>query len=395
MLLYLMRNPTGLPLRSQVSNNVLRPSNTVRPNDNGNRRTDGGFNLVYENYGSNGHTIDICFKIIGYRSDLGKKKIGQNFKRENVSNNTVSSSSSSGFFDEHCLLLSLFSKKILLTGKVCMLIWQEKSYPSPNRYVTPSPHSGSIFKPLNVSERGYSQGSKVVASEEERNNTWDLVDLPKGRKAIGSKWVWKIRYKSDGEIERYKASLISKPKDDDPLLKNFTNYQKLIGKLIYLTTTRPDIANIVSCLSEFIHNPFKSYLKTALKVIRYLKGFLEAEYRVLVSVTSEVNWVLKILKDLDCSNMLPVKSVREAIDNPNFSNRGSLWLDLIREFLYLNHKGIDLLPSIKRKLENDENTLFWEDIWLGEANLKTKYLRLFALELRKGSIVAAKTGQPS
>ncbi|GKB25645.1 ribonuclease H-like domain-containing protein [Tanacetum coccineum] len=43
-----------------------------------------------------------------------------------------------------------------------------------------------------------------------RNNTWEIVDLPVGRKAIGSKWVWKIKYKSDGEIERYKARLVSK-----------------------------------------------------------------------------------------------------------------------------------------------------------------------------------------
>ncbi|GKE37342.1 hypothetical protein Tco_1460747, partial [Tanacetum coccineum] len=47
-----------------------------------------------------------------------------------------------------------------------------------------------------------------------------------------------------------------------------------------------------------------------------------------------------------------IHSVRGAIGNPNFSNRGSLWLDLIREFLSLNHKGIDLLPLIKRKLGN-------------------------------------------
>ncbi|GJS60511.1 putative RNA-directed DNA polymerase [Tanacetum coccineum] len=40
-----------------------------------------------------------------------------------------------------------------------------------------------------------------------RNNTWKIVDLPVRRKAISSKWVWKIKYKSDGEIERYKARL--------------------------------------------------------------------------------------------------------------------------------------------------------------------------------------------
>ncbi|GJT63230.1 ribonuclease H-like domain-containing protein [Tanacetum coccineum] len=67
-------------------------------------------------------------------------------------------------------------------------------------------------------------------------------------------------------------SLTSEPSDTDPLLDNVIEYQKLIGKLIYLTTTRPDIAYKVSYLSQFMHNPLKSHLKTALKVIMYLKG---------------------------------------------------------------------------------------------------------------------------
>ncbi|GKE50676.1 ribonuclease H-like domain-containing protein, partial [Tanacetum coccineum] len=38
-----------------------------------------------------------------------------------------------------------------------------------------------------------------------RNDTWEITDLPKDRKSIGGKWVFKIKYKSNGEIERYKA----------------------------------------------------------------------------------------------------------------------------------------------------------------------------------------------
>ncbi|KAL8107165.1 hypothetical protein AgCh_023827 [Apium graveolens] len=42
------------------------------------------------------------------------------------------------------------------------------------------------------------------------NNTWELVDLPKGKKAIGSKWVFKVKLKSDGSLERCKARLVAK-----------------------------------------------------------------------------------------------------------------------------------------------------------------------------------------
>ena len=37
------------------------------------------------------------------------------------------------------------------------------------------------------------------------NQVWDLVDLSSGCKAIGNKWVLKIKRKADGSIERYKT----------------------------------------------------------------------------------------------------------------------------------------------------------------------------------------------
>ncbi|KAL1549227.1 hypothetical protein AAHA92_17357 [Salvia divinorum] len=44
----------------------------------------------------------------------------------------------------------------------------------------------------------------------EKNDTWELVTLPKGHKAIGVKWVYKIKNNSNGEVERYKARLVAK-----------------------------------------------------------------------------------------------------------------------------------------------------------------------------------------
>jgi hypothetical protein len=54
-----------------------------------------------------------------------------------------------------------------------------------------------------------------AAMEEEmhalaENETWDLVDAPVGVKPIGCKWVYKIKYNSDGSINRYKARLVAK-----------------------------------------------------------------------------------------------------------------------------------------------------------------------------------------
>uniref|UniRef100_A0A2N9HU41 Reverse transcriptase Ty1/copia-type domain-containing protein n=1 Tax=Fagus sylvatica TaxID=28930 RepID=A0A2N9HU41_FAGSY len=43
-----------------------------------------------------------------------------------------------------------------------------------------------------------------------KTGTWDLVDLPAGKSAIGCKWVYKIKTRSDGTVDRYKARLVAK-----------------------------------------------------------------------------------------------------------------------------------------------------------------------------------------
>ena len=42
------------------------------------------------------------------------------------------------------------------------------------------------------------------------NETWDLVDAPKGLKPIGCRWVYKVKYDTDGSVNRYKARLVAK-----------------------------------------------------------------------------------------------------------------------------------------------------------------------------------------
>jgi len=44
----------------------------------------------------------------------------------------------------------------------------------------------------------------------EKNNTWDLVSLPRGEKTVDCKWVFTIKHRADGTIERYKARLVAK-----------------------------------------------------------------------------------------------------------------------------------------------------------------------------------------
>lgn len=51
-------------------------------------------------------------------------------------------------------------------------------------------------------------------------------------------------------------------------------YQRLVGKLIYLSHTRPDIALVVSMVSQHMHSPKEVHLEFVYKILRYLKGSL-------------------------------------------------------------------------------------------------------------------------
>lgn len=44
----------------------------------------------------------------------------------------------------------------------------------------------------------------------EHNKTWVITDLPAGKHAIGCKWVYKVKYLPDGNVERFKARWVAK-----------------------------------------------------------------------------------------------------------------------------------------------------------------------------------------
>ena len=44
----------------------------------------------------------------------------------------------------------------------------------------------------------------------EKNGTWVLTELPQGKRTVGCKWIFTVKYNSDGSINRFKAQLVAK-----------------------------------------------------------------------------------------------------------------------------------------------------------------------------------------
>lgn len=153
--------------------------------------------------------------------------------------------------------------------------------------------------------------------------------------------------------------------ESSPFWSNISPYRHLVGRLIYLTITRPDISYPVHIHSQFLAAPRACHLDAAHKVVRYLKytlgqGILlsasssltltayadadwgscpstrhsltgycvtlgnslvswkskkqnsasrssaEAEYRAMADTCCEVQWLLHLFTDLGCHNLTPV-----------------------------------------------------------------------------------------
>ncbi|XP_075075263.1 uncharacterized protein LOC142162667 [Nicotiana tabacum] len=126
------------------------------------------------------------------------------------------------------------------------------------------------------------------------NGTWEIVPLPKGKTTVGCRWVFTVAQSGSGIVisqRKYALDILEdsgmlncKPVDSpmDPNtklvpgqgkpLKDPGRYRRLVGKLNYLTITRPDISFAVSVVSQFLQSPCDSHWDAAIRILRYVKG---------------------------------------------------------------------------------------------------------------------------
>ena len=73
-------------------------------------------------------------------------------------------------------------------------------------------------------------------------------------------------------------------------------FQRLVGRLIYLSHTRSDIAFAVSMVSQFMHSPGQKHFDAVYRILRYLKGtpgkglLYENRAHLKVEVYTDTDW---------------------------------------------------------------------------------------------------------
>ncbi|KAK6120085.1 hypothetical protein DH2020_046215 [Rehmannia glutinosa] len=61
-------------------------------------------------------------------------------------------------------------------------------------------------------------------------------------------------------------------KDEGTPLPDSNTYRRLVGRLLYLNMSRPDVTHAIQQLSQFINDPYSTHWDAAVHVLRYLKG---------------------------------------------------------------------------------------------------------------------------
>ncbi|GJR21352.1 uncharacterized mitochondrial protein-like protein [Tanacetum coccineum] len=244
--------------------------------------------------------------------------------------------------NEIFLCLLVYVDDIILTGNNVNFINQVKH---------------QLHKEFNIKDLGslnYYLGIEIL-----RNSTGLIM----------TQWKYTLKLLQSAGLLNVKPSsipfdpIIKLNHDDGEPLDDPSQYRTLVGKLIYLTITRPDISYAAQNLSQFIQAPRTPHLKALIKVLRYLKAcpgqglifqtntslklkvfcdsdwascsfsrrsvtgyciFLwpcliswkskkqtvvsrsstEAEYRALADATCEVSWIKCLFKDLGCYHFL-------------------------------------------------------------------------------------------
>ncbi|XP_060187097.1 uncharacterized mitochondrial protein AtMg00810-like [Lycium barbarum] len=201
--------------------------------------------------------------------------------------------------DASILILLVYVDDLLITGSNIDIITQTKEMLQ------------KTFKIKDLGELRYFLGIKFTRSEKgilmhQRKYTLEIISeaglgaaRPASTPMDPNTKLTTIEYDemitaNKGEDEKKSIS------SEDKLLQDAGVYRRMVGKLLYLTVTRPYISFAIQTLSQFLHQTKQSHLDVAMRVVRYIKG--QAGLGILLS--SKPSKKMAVLCDADWATCL-------------------------------------------------------------------------------------------
>ena len=122
----------------------------------------------------------------------------------------------------------------------------------------------------------------------ETNGTWTSTQLPPRKKALGCKWVYKIKHKAYGSVERFKAQLVILGNHQ----KERIHYIETFAPVVKMVTVRTVLA-VVATQAWELHqmNVHSAFLHGDLEEVVYMKpppGFLPQQYGMVCKLNKSL-----------------------------------------------------------------------------------------------------------
>ncbi|XP_049397189.1 uncharacterized protein LOC125861305 [Solanum stenotomum] len=251
--------------------------------------------------------------------------------------------------------------------------------------VAPTEHRRLVTYSEATKDYRWVEVMQVEVQALENNKTWVITDLPHGKKPIGCRWIYKVKYKSTGEIERFKGDLedeiyiqlpqgfVSQGERSESgvcIVLVYVDDILITGSSLQLIKeTKQSLQKVFKMKDlDWASCPFtrRSVTGYMVKIGDYLvswkakkqntvsRSSAEAEYKSLASTVSELVWLLGMLKEVGVEVQLPVQVYSDSqaaiqiAANPVYHERTKhIEIDchFIREMIQQGLIKVDYIPT--------------------------------------------------
>ncbi|RVX17381.1 Retrovirus-related Pol polyprotein from transposon RE2 [Vitis vinifera] len=189
----------------------------------------------------------------------------------------------------------------------------------------------------------------------------------------------KLKYFLGIEIAQSSSGVVLSQRKTREPLGDPGRYQRLVGKLNYLTITRPDISFPVSVVSQFLQSPCDSHWDAVIRILRYIKStpgqgvLYENRGHTQVVGYTDADWASSPQIDV------PLPGVKYGQEGCGWRTKDvcgpygvGLWKEIMKEVDWC-------WESIVFKVGKGTKILFWTDKWCGNEALSQIFPQLYTL----------------
>ncbi|KAK4383994.1 hypothetical protein Sango_2737700 [Sesamum angolense] len=208
----------------------------------------------------------------------------------------------------------------------------------------------------------------------EQKQTWEVVPLADGKQAIGCKWVFKVKLKDDGSLDRYKVQLVAKGysqvegvdyTESFSLVVKVKAYLDSLFTIKDLRTPRYFLGLHIACLDLATQSTFEETLSGLLKTKKQytvLRSSAEAEYHSMVATVYKLKWVSYLLRHFGVLVPAPIplhcdnQAALHIMGNPVFMSEQSIWTLIV--MLSMNCYKDSFIVSVSTRNKDQLADLF-------------------------------------